>query len=271
MWYKYFPLNAEMVIIPAKDMLHIRGYSTNGIIGMSPITKAAREAIGLAMATEQHGGNLFSNGARPSLVVEYPEKLSQQTFGQMKSQFYDQMVGNANSGKPFFAEAGMKISPLSLTSQDAQFLETRKFQIEEIARIFNMPLIMIEAGEKAATFASAEQFFLSFKAQTVQPEVVRFEQAMQRALLYQSETGKVVIEIDMDAMMRADAVSRATYLQKRFQTASMTPDQIMIYEDENPSGTDAGKKLYIMSNMISLDAASQATAKPVPAPTGATA
>jgi HK97 family phage portal protein len=257
LWYQYFPLNAETVIMSAKDVLHIRGYSTNGIIGMSPITKAAREAIGLAMATEEHGGRLFSNGARPSLVVKYPGKISDQAFDQMKKAFQEQMVGNSNSGKPFFAEDGMDIQPLSLSSQDAQFLETRKFQIEEIARIFNMPLIMIEAGDKAATFASAEQFFLSFKAQTMQPEVVRFEQAMQRSLLYPSETGKIILQFDMDSMMRADAVARATYLQKRFQTSSITPDGIMVYENENPSGTEGGKKYYIMSNMVPLDMAGQ--------------
>jgi HK97 family phage portal protein len=269
LFYQYFPLNGETVIFNASDVLHIRGYSTNGILGMSPITKAAREAIGLAMATEEHGGRLFSNGARPSLVVKYPGKISDQTFDQMKKAFQDQMVGNANSGKPFFAEDGMDIQPLSLTSQDAQFLETRKLQIEEIARIFNMPLILIGAGDKAATFASAEQFFLSFKTHTLQPEVVRFEQAMQRALLYPSETGKVVIDFDIDSMMRADAVARATYLQKRYQTSSITPDGIMKYEGENPSGTEGGGKLYIMSNMVPLDMAGQ-NVKTQPTP-GATA
>lgn len=268
LWYQYFPLNAETVVMPAANVLHIRGYSSNGIVGMSPITKAAREAIGLAMATEEHGGRLFSNGARPSLVVEYPGKISDKTFEQMKSAFYEQMVGTSNSGKPFFAEEGMKITPLSLTSQDAQFLETRKLQIEEIARIFNVPLILIGAGDKAATFASAEQFFLSFKTHTLQPEVVRFEQAMQRALLYSSEMGKIIIDFDIDSMMRADAVARATYLQKRYQTSSITPDGIMIYENENPSGTEAGKKLYIMSNMVPLDEAGQNVK---PAATGATA
>lgn len=257
LWYQYFPLNAETVIFPAGDVLHIRGYSTNGIVGMSPITKAARESIGLAMATEEHGGRLFSNGARPSLVVKYPGKISQQTFDQMKAAFYEDMAGNANSGKPFFAEDGMDITPLSLTSQDAQFLETRKLQIEEIARIFNMPLIMIGAGDKAATYASSEQFFLSFKTQTVQPEVIRFEQSLQRSLLYPSETGKVVIDIDMDSMMRGDAAARSTYLQKRFQTASMTPDDIKKYEGENPSNTEGGGKYYIMSNMVPLDQAGQ--------------
>lgn len=267
LWYQYFPLNAESVIFPSSDILHVRGYSTNGIIGMSPITKAAREAIGLAMATEEHGGRLFSNGARPSLVVKYPGKISEQTFKQMKDAFYDQMVGNSNSGKPFFAEDGMDIQPLSLTSQDAQFLETRKLQIEEIARIFNMPLILIGAGDKAATYASSEQFFLSFKMHTLQPEVVRFEQAMQRALLYSSEMGKIVLDFDIDSMMRADAVARGTYLQKRYQTSSITPDGIMIYENENPSGTEAGKKLYIMSNMIPLEQAGQVPAKPISAVT----
>lgn len=257
LFYQYFPLNAPMEVYPASDILHIHGYSTNGIIGMSPITKAARESIGLAMATEEHGGRLFSNGARPSLVVKYPGKISDQTFEQMKEAFYEQHVGNKNSGKPFFAEDGMDIQPLSLTSQDAQFLETRKLQIEEIARIFNMPLILIGHGDKAATYASSEQFFLSFKTHTLQPEVVRYEQAINRVMLYPSERGSMTVEFDMDSMMRGDATARANYLQKRFQTASITPDGIRAYEDENPSGTEGGKKFYIMSNMVPLDQAGQ--------------
>ena len=165
----------------------------------------------------------------------------------------------------------MEVSPLSMNMDDAQFLETRKFQVEDIARIFNVPLVLIGHGDKAPTYASAEQFFSSFKVHTMQPIVERWEQAIERSLLYPSEIGKIEVDFDMDSMMRGDATARSTYLQKRFQTSSMSPDDIKIYEGENPTGTDAGKKLYIMSNMVPLEMAGQVV-KPQPAAaTGATA
>jgi HK97 family phage portal protein len=157
----------------------------------------------------------------------------------------------------------MSIENLSMTMEAAQFLETRKFGVEEIARFYNMPLVLIGHGDKAPTYASAEQFFMSFKVHTVHPEVNRWQKAMQRALLYPSEVGRIVFDFDMDELIRGDAVARASYLQKRFQTSSITPDGIMVYEGENPSGTEAGKKLYIMSNMVPLEQAGQ-NVKPAP-------
>jgi HK97 family phage portal protein len=263
LFYQYFPLNAETIILDSSEVIHIRGFSRNGIVGMDPITRAAREAIGLSMATEEHGARLFSNGAQISKVFKHPGKLGDVTYDRMKQSLGGNFTGVSNANKTIILEEGMSIENLSMTMEAAQFLETRKFGVEEIARFYNMPLVLIGHGDKAPTYASAEQFFMSFKVHTVHPEVNRWQKAMQRALLYPSEVGRIVFDFDMDELIRGDAVARASYLQKRFQTSSITPDGIMVYEGENPSGTEAGKKLYIMSNMVPLEQAGQ-NVKPAP-------
>jgi HK97 family phage portal protein len=161
----------------------------------------------------------------------------------------------------------MDITSLQMKMDDAQFIETRKFQIEDIARIFNVPLVLIGAGDKAPTYASAEQFFMSFKVHTMQPNVTRWETAMERDLLYPSEMNQIKIDFDMDSMMRGDAAARSTYLRNRFGMASITPNQVRLYEGENPQAGDESDKLYIMSNMVPLSMAGQTT-KQLPAPSG---
>lgn len=264
LFYQYFPLNAESVILRADEVLHIRGFSRNGIIGMDPITRAAREAIGLSMATEEHGAKFFNHGAQISKVFTHPGKLGDIAYNRLKEDFNSKYrQGGQDAGGTIILEEGMNIANLSMTMEAAQYLETRKFSVEEIARFYNMPLVLIGHGDKAPTYSSVEQFFLSFKVHTVHPEVNRWRSAMQRQLLYPSEVGKIEFNFDMDELIRGDAVSRANYLQKRFLTSSITPDEIKVYEGENPSGTEGGKKLYIQSNMVPLDQAGQIT-KPQP-------
>ena len=255
LYYQYFPMHGEVETLMASEVHHVKGYSSNGIIGMNPITRAAREAVGLAMATEEHGARLFSNGAQISKAFKHPGKLSDAAYDRLKGSLKSEYGGVGNAHKTIILEEGMDIASLSMTSENAQFLETRKFQVEDIARIFNVPLVLIGHGDKAPTYASAEQFFMSFKVHTMNPIVRRWEEAMERDLLWPIEIGNVTIDIDMDSMMRGDAVARSTYLQKRFQMASMSPDDIRRYEGENPTGTDSGESLYIMSNMIPLSQA----------------
>jgi HK97 family phage portal protein len=253
LFYQYFPINANTEVLTQEEIHHVRGYSTNGIVGMNPITRVAREAIGLAMATEEHGARLFSNGAQIAKVYKHPTKMSDVVYGRMKEQLNKEFAGVKNAHKTMILEEGMGIEDLSMTMENAQFLETRKFQVEDIARIFNVPLIMIGASnDKTPTFASAEQFFLSFKVHTMQPNVTRWEEAMERDLLYPSEMDVIEIDIDMDKMMRGDAVARSTYLNNRFKMASITPNGVRIYENENPSQEDGSDSAYIMSNMVKL-------------------
>jgi HK97 family phage portal protein len=260
LYYQYFPLDGQTEILTADEVHHIRGFSTNGIVGIDPIKRAAREAIGLAMAAEETGSQLFGNSAKMSVAVKHPGKLNDITYDRMKKEISEKITGS-NSFKPFFLEDGMDIVNLGMKMVDAQFLENRKFQVEDIARIFNVPLVLIGHGDKAPTYASAEQFFMSFKVHTMQANVTRWEKAMKRDLFYSSEKN-LIFDFDMDALMRGDAVARSTYLKNRFGMASISPDGVRLYEGENPSGQEGSDKLYIMMNMVPLkDAGIRMTSK----------
>jgi HK97 family phage portal protein len=258
LYYQYFPINGNTEILLQEEVSHIRDFSTNGIVGMSKIGRAAKEAIGLAMAQEETGAKLFSNGAQISKVFRHPQKMSDVVYNRMKDQMA-KFSGSPNAGKTMILEEGMDITSLSMTMADAQYLENRKFQIEDIARIFNVPLVLIGHGDKAPTYASAEQFFMSFKVHTMQPNVTRWEEALQRDLLYPSEMNEIIIDFDMDSMMRGDAVARSTYLGKRFNMASITPNQIRVYEGENPVDDVGSDKLYIQGATIPLEMAGKMT------------
>jgi len=262
LWYQYFPQNGGTEILSAEDVLHIRGYSVNGIVGLGVIKRAAREAIGLAMAAEEHGAAMLNNSANVPAAIKHPKKLNDDAFKRLKSDLRagGEYAGSSNAGKTILLEDGMDIVKLGMTADEMQYLETRKFQVEDIARIFNVPLILIGHGDKAPTYASAEQFFMSFKVHTVQPIVVRWEEAMMRSLLYPSEVGRVIIDFDLDSMMRGDAAARALYLRARFEMASMTPDEVRVYEGENPTGKEEAARLYLQSGMMP---ASMAGSKPL--------
>lgn len=267
LWYQHFPQNGPSEILSADEVLHVRGFTINGIIGLSPIKWAAYQAVGLAMATEEHGARLFSNGAQIAKVFKHPLKLKEETYKRLKEQLNTggEYAGAGNAHKTMILEDGMDIAKIAMTGVESQFLESRKFQVEDIARIFNVPLILIGHGDKAPTYASAEQFFMSFKVHTIAPNVSCWEGDMDRTLLYPSEEGKIEIDFDMDSMLRGDAAARAAYLKARFEMASITPDGVCLYEGENPTGTEEGKQLYLQSGMLPARLAGQ---KPLPSKEG---
>ncbi len=245
------------LILNSDEVLHIKGLSKNGIVGMNPI-ELHREAIGLSMATEEHGARLFSNGAQIGGVLEHPDQLSDAAFDRLKKAWADTREGVGNAHKTAILEEGMKFTKVGMTGVDSQFLETRKYQVEDIARIFNVPLVLLgHSGDKNSTYASSENFFMSFVKNTMVPNCTRWEQALERDLFYFSEMGKYCVAFEMDEMMRGDAVARAQYLKARFEMASMCPDDIRNYEGENPTGTDEGKQYFLQSGMMPVQMAGQ--------------
>ena len=257
LYYQHFPLDGETEILTADEVLHLKGYSVNGIVGINPIRQAAgREAVGLAMAAQEQSSRLFSNGAKMQAAVKYPGKVDDITYNRMKKDMTERLSSSDSQNwfRPFFLEEGMDIVKLSMSSVDAQLLEITKFSVEDIARMFNVPLALIGHGDKAPTYKSIEQFFLSFKSHTMQPNIARWEKGLKRQLLYTSEK-KVEFYYDIDAMLRADVISRSTYLKNRFGMASITPDEVRVYEGENRSGQKGADKLYVLQQMIPLEKA----------------
>ena len=181
LYYKYYRGSDEAirskeyeVILSLGDVLHIPGLGFDGLVGYSPIAMA-KNAIGLAIATEEFGAKFFANGAAPSGVLEHPGTIKDPT--KVREAWQSQFGGSSNSGKVAVLEEGMKYTPISISPEQAQFLETRKFQINEIARIFRVPPHMVGDLEKSS-FSNIEQQSLEFVKYTLEPWLVRWEQSM---------------------------------------------------------------------------------------------
>lgn len=266
LFYQYFPINANTEILTDEEVFHIKGYSVNGIVGMN-VVKLMRESIGLSMATEEHGSRLFSNGAQISKIFTHPTKMSDTVYKRMKEQLGKEFSGVSNAHKTMILEEAMKVENISMTMEDAQFLKTRNFQVEDIASFLDVPLILINrSSDKNQTFASAEQIVSLFITHQMTPHFVCWEQQLSRDLLYPSEINDgYYFDFDLRAMMRGDTASRATYLKQRFTMASMSPDDIRVYEGESPTGTEEGKKYYLQSGMMPANMAGTQPTKNTPA------
>lgn len=193
-------------VLARKDILHICGLTLNGYSGISPLTYA-RETIGLALATEKFGAQLFKNGAKMGGILMHPGKFKSADTGRAVAQSFDDATSGENSHKTALLEEGMKWEKITMTSDDAQFLETRKFQIPEIARFFRMPLHKIQEMERA-TFSNIEQQSLDYVISTLGPWICRWEQALNMALLTNIEQLEYYFEFNVDGLLRGDIKSR---------------------------------------------------------------
>ena len=196
--------NSYTVTLYPQDVLHIPGLGFDGLVGYSPIAMA-KNAIGLAIATEEYGSKFFANGAQPSGVLEHPGTLKDPA--RIRESWQNTFGGSSNANKIAVLEEGMKYTPISISPEQAQFLETRKFQINEIARIFRVPLHMIGDLEKSS-FNNIEQQSLEFVKYTLEPWVVRWEQTIQRTLLSPEEKKTHFVKFNLEGLLRGDYQSR---------------------------------------------------------------
>ena len=242
-------MKGSTVRLSPRDILHIPGLGFDGLVGYSPIAMA-KNAIGMAIACEEYGAKFFANGAAPSGVLEHPGILKdpsrireswQQTFG-----------GSGNAHKVAVLEEGMKYTPISINPQEAQFLETRKFQIDEIARIFRIPPHMIGDLDHS-TFSNIEQQSLEFVKYTLDPWVCRWEQAMRKALLSENEKKDYFFKFNVDGLLRGDYASRMSGYATARQNGWMSANDIRELENLDRIPEEDGGDLYLINgNMTKL-------------------
>lgn len=248
-FYQYYPLDGDSITFTSDEILHIRGGTDNGIVGKR-VVKLMAESIGLAMATEQQGATLFTNGAQIGKVFKHKSKLDDKTFDRLKSEL-SQYSGAGNAHKTIILEDDMSVDKISLTMEEAQFLETRKFQVEDICSFLDVPLMLIHrSGDKNQTFASAEVINQMFITYNMQPEFECWEQRLKKDLLHESEKGDYYFNFDFDAIMRGDSAARASYYKARFDTASLTPNDIKRKEGENAYDNEESNQTYLVSGMM---------------------
>ena len=243
---------SEPVILQPRDVLHIPGLGFDGLVGYSPIAMA-KNAIGLAIATEEYGAKFFANGAAPSGVLEHPGTIKDPQ--RVREAWQSQFGGSQNSGKIAVLEEGMKYTPISISPEQAQFLETRKFQINEIARIFRVPPHMVGDLEKSS-FSNIEQQSLEFVKYTLDPWVVRWEQSMQRRLLSPDEKNKYFVKFNLEGLLRGDYQSRMNGYATARQNGWMSANDIRELENLDRIPAEAGGDLYLINgNMLPLQKA----------------
>ena len=205
---RYFGLQSE-------DVLHFPGFGFDGTKGESVIRYAARQAVGTALAADEYAAEYFLNGASPSLVVTYPEKVapSPEQQEQLRNQFDERYVGRHNHHKPLLLVNGGDVKPISLSAEDAQLLETRKFQVVEIARAFGAPPHMI--GETSASTSwgtGIEQMSIGYVRYTLGPHLRRIEQELNRKLWPRS--ARYFTEFNRDALLAGDSKTEADVIGK---------------------------------------------------------
>ena len=239
-------LKSGTVTLSPHDVLHIPGLGFDGLVGYSPIAMA-KNSIGMAIACEEYGAKFFANGAQPSGVLEHPGTLKDPS--RVRDSWNQTFGGSKNANKVAVLEEGMKYSPISISPEQAQFLETRKFQINEIARIFRVPPHMVGDLEKSS-FSNIEQQSLEFVKYTLDPWVARWEQSMERALLTPEEKSKYTIKFNVDGLLRGDYASRMTGYATARQNGWMSANDIRELENLDRIPAEQGGDLYLINGAM---------------------
>ena len=264
LYYKYTKSNDDAptmengsVYLDPSDVLHVPGLGFDGLVGYSPIAMA-KNAIGLAIAAEEYGSKFYANGAAPSGVLEHPGTLKDPE--RVRNSWNSTCGGSSNSHKVAVLEEGMKYTPISISPNEAQFLETRKFQINEIARIFRVPPHMVGDLEKSS-FSNIEQQSLEFVKYTLDPWVIRWEQALYRSLLTEEEKKELFFKFNVEGLLRGDYASRMNGYATARQNGWMSANDIRELEDLDRIPEELGGDLYLVNgNMLPLVSAGAAYA-----------
>ncbi|MCL2299876.1 MAG: phage portal protein [Firmicutes bacterium] len=249
-FYEYRKGDGAAVPLRREDVLHIPGLGFDGLVGYSPIAMA-KNAVGLALATEEFGSTFFGNGANPGGVLESPGVISDPE--RLKESWHSQFSG-ARAHSIAVLEEGLKYHSIGIPPDQAQFLETRKFQITEIARIFRVPPHMLADLERA-TFSNIEHQSLEFVKFTLGPWVARWEQALMQALLLPGEKREYFIRFNLDGLLRGDYKSRMDGYATGIQNGFLSPDDVRGLEELNPIPGGAGSRYYFNGNMIPIELA----------------
>ena len=243
--------------LKAEDVLHIPGLGFDGLIGYSPIAMA-KNAVGMTLACEEYGASFFTNGANPGGVLEHPGVLKDPS--KVRESWNSVYRGVSNAHKIAVLEEGMKYQQIGIPPEEAQFLETRKFQVNEIARLYRIPPHMVGDLDKSS-FSNIEQQSLEFVKYTLDPWVIRWEQSLQRSLLLPGEKGKYFIKLNVDGLLRGDYQSRMNGYAVGRQNGWFSANDIREMENMNPIPDEEGGNLYLINGAMTKLADAGAFAK----------
>ena len=246
------------------DILHFPGFGFNGIRSMSVIQWAAKQSIGIAMAAEEHSARFFSNGMSPSYAIKAPGKMTEVNIERLRQQVAEKAGGTANAHKPLVLTEGLDISNVAMSAVDGQLMESRKFQVIDIARAFGVPPFMIGEAEKTSSWGTGiEQMTLGYVKFTLSPYLTRWEQELNRKIF---RTAKNFVSFDLSGLLRGDDKARADYLRQAIGGSQgpgwMTPDEVRHEEFLLPMNDEESAKLY---SPTAVAAAAKPADEPKPA------
>jgi len=248
LYYIYTTPDSQEHILPSYRVWHIPGFGYDGLLGYTPM-RLAREAIGLSLATENFGATLFSQGTHPGLIAKMPGKMSGQGSINLDRTLNERYAGLGKAHRLMVLEEGLTIEKIGINPDDAQFLETRKFQLNEICRFYRVPPHLVSDTAPSTSWGTGiEQQNIGFLQYTIQPWLTRWEQWAHMKLMGPEDRKKYFVEFLVQGLLRGDAKSRSEYYNQRFMVGSMSPNDIRAKENENP--IDGGDKYYIPLNMI---------------------
>ena len=265
-----YQLGGETYRLSADRVLHIPGPGYDGIIGYSLVTKA-REAMGISLAAEKYGATFYSRGARPTGVLTHPQVLGPKGRSNVKKGLVRSVSGLSNANRVLVLEEGMKWEQMGLSNEDSQFIETRKFQISEIARMFRVPLHMIAEMDRA-TFSNIEQQSIEFVMYCLLPWTTRFDQYGTMKLLLERERADYFVEHVISGLVRGDIKTRYEAYQIGRQNGWLCADDVRKMENLNPLPDGQGGDIYIvpMNHQPLKWITGDAPPEPTPGPTPST-
>lgn len=250
-WVQTSLVNGQVVYLPYESILHIKGLSTNGIVGKSPID-VARETIGIQIAGQKFTGKFYANGTMSSGVLKVPQALNPEAKQVIRQEWEKFNNGLDNSHRVAILDAGLDYQSLGIKQCDAQYIETQKFSIAEIARIFNVPPHMLADLERA-TFSNIEQQSLEFVRDTLSPLLISWEQELQYRLFTEEEIEikKYYFKYNLNSLLRGDSTNRAAYYEKMINLGIYSINEVRELEDKDKIKN--GDKHYMSLNYIDID------------------
>lgn len=249
MAYKFKQANGIERYFKQDQILHVQGLGTDGVQGLS-IIDIARESLGIAIAEEKHAGAFFGNGLTPSAILEHPGKMQDKALKNLRESFQNQYAGSGNAHKTIILEAGVKFTPVTLSHEQSQFIESREFQVTDICRWFLVPPHLV-FDLRRATFTNIEQQSLEFITFHMRPWLVRWEQAMNHSLLSEKEQDEYFFEFLAEGLLRGDIQSRYNAYNIGRNGGWLSADEIRALENMNPLPNGEGSTYLTPLNMKS--------------------
>ena len=259
-YYEYQPHEGNVIRYGPDEIFHVRGLGYNGVVGYS-LVQMARESLGVGLAMEKFQANFYGKAAVPSGALQIPGELSQKGREALRLSLTKEHADWENKRRPMILEGGTTWKTISVPQEDAEFLASRRFSVEEFARWFNLPVHLLREMTNSSVRANIEQESLEYVLYTMRPWAVRWEQEIVRQLIPAADRETYFAEFNFDGLLRGDAKTRAEVYNMGMQTGRYTVNEILRRENINPIGPE-GNYRFVPMNLTRLQEEEEEPEKP---------